>query len=270
MNDEVRRQADHPADTGTRKEIDLLEWSALRWNEGVIRVEPTAHFAPKSESSIGDVQVDPEVLEVFRGFRAKAEGEFVIQTAKAPKPGTPLNRPYKFYRCDAEFKRLSAWLRRRDQNQSPVAHLAQGVRLFGLPGARRLCRLHGVAARLLACDGGVLHRAKGPGHLRARAPLEACAKRDRLGAREREFSYAVTEAVLPAIGVWLRAKSFTAPVHLATSTWRLKKCTNSDPSHYRPGQDCTRALHVLGTYLPFVPSRKGLLQKNESLVRHIH
>ena len=53
-----------------RNEIDKLEWSAFRWSEGVIRVEATHHFQPKSEDSIGDVDVDPELLEIFRGFQA--------------------------------------------------------------------------------------------------------------------------------------------------------------------------------------------------------
>jgi hypothetical protein len=32
-----------------RKEIDLLEWPSFRWDRGVIRIEPTRYFHPKSE-----------------------------------------------------------------------------------------------------------------------------------------------------------------------------------------------------------------------------
>ena len=35
-----------------RKEIDLLEWSAFRFKENAIRVEPTQFFHPKSQDSI--------------------------------------------------------------------------------------------------------------------------------------------------------------------------------------------------------------------------
>ena len=34
---------------------------------------------PKSEDSIGDVEIDPELLEVFREYHAKAKGCFVIE-----------------------------------------------------------------------------------------------------------------------------------------------------------------------------------------------
>lgn len=49
-----------------RREIDTLEWAAFRWEIAAIRIEPTRYFQPKSEDSIGDVEVDPEVLEIFR------------------------------------------------------------------------------------------------------------------------------------------------------------------------------------------------------------
>ena len=32
-----------------RREIDLLEWSSFRWDEGTIRIEATQHFSAKSE-----------------------------------------------------------------------------------------------------------------------------------------------------------------------------------------------------------------------------
>ena len=42
-----------------RNEIDVLPWTAFRWNEGVIRIETTEHYRPKSHNSEGDVRVDP-------------------------------------------------------------------------------------------------------------------------------------------------------------------------------------------------------------------
>jgi hypothetical protein len=53
-----------------RKEIDLLEWSAFRFKENVIRIEPTQFFHPKSEDSIGEIQVDPEIAAIFRQYHA--------------------------------------------------------------------------------------------------------------------------------------------------------------------------------------------------------
>ena len=91
-----------------RKEIDLLPWSAFRWNEGVIRVEHTRHFTPKTHDSAADVAVDPELMTVFRGYRARApKSEFVIASENAPRPGVL----YSFYRCEQVFDRLTNWLR---------------------------------------------------------------------------------------------------------------------------------------------------------------
>ena len=61
-----------------RKEIDLLEWSVFRFKENAIRVEPTQFFHPKSQDSIAEIQVDPEVMSIFREYHNKAKGTFVI------------------------------------------------------------------------------------------------------------------------------------------------------------------------------------------------
>src|SRR5207253_186340 len=44
-----------------RNEIDKLEFPAFRWDEGIIRIEATRYFHPKSEDAIGDVEVDAEL-----------------------------------------------------------------------------------------------------------------------------------------------------------------------------------------------------------------
>ena len=61
-----------------RKEIDLLEWESFLWDADVIRIEETKYFHPKSQDSVGDVPVDAEVMEIFRGYRARSKGPFVI------------------------------------------------------------------------------------------------------------------------------------------------------------------------------------------------
>src|SRR6202043_1817136 len=63
-----------------RDEIDKLQWSAFKWDQKLLRIEPTQYFRPKSEKSIADVDLDEELLALFRGFRAKAErdSDFVI------------------------------------------------------------------------------------------------------------------------------------------------------------------------------------------------
>jgi hypothetical protein len=56
-----------------RNQIDKLPWTAFRWNEGIIRIEATQFFRPKTQDSEGDVLVDSELLEIFRGYHARAK-----------------------------------------------------------------------------------------------------------------------------------------------------------------------------------------------------
>ena len=90
-----------------RNEIDKLPWTAFRWNEGVIRVEATRFFRPKSRDSEGDVLVDPELMEIFRGYHARRRGEFVIESDFPPNPSAL----YDHYRCEREIRGLTDWLR---------------------------------------------------------------------------------------------------------------------------------------------------------------
>ncbi len=90
-----------------RNEIDKLPWNAFRWEKGLIRIEATAYFHPKSEDSIGDVEIDPQMIELFRGYHARAAGEFVIESSVAPRLGTG----YSHYRCEELFSALVRWLR---------------------------------------------------------------------------------------------------------------------------------------------------------------
>jgi hypothetical protein len=90
-----------------RREIDLLEWSSFRWDEGTIRIEATQHFSAKSEDSYADVAIDAELVQLFRGYQARATSPFVIESNGDLRPGCT----YNHYRCDEIFSRLIAWLR---------------------------------------------------------------------------------------------------------------------------------------------------------------
>ena len=68
-----------------RNEIDKLEWTSFRWTQNVIRIETTQYLQPKSEDSIGDIEVDLELMEIFRGYKAYAKGTFVIESDVAPR-----------------------------------------------------------------------------------------------------------------------------------------------------------------------------------------
>jgi hypothetical protein len=102
-----------------RNEIDVLPWSAFRWNEGVIRIETTEFYRPKSHNSEGDVRVDPELMEVFRGFFARRKGEFVIESDSPPPP---FDAPYGVYRCHGHMRALLGWLRSKGVNSKTPLH----------------------------------------------------------------------------------------------------------------------------------------------------
>ena len=119
-----------------RNEIDKLEWAAFRWKEGVIRIEATRFFQPKSEDSTGDVEVDREVMEVFRGYRAKAKGEFVIESQNAVRP----NANYAHYRCQRDFEALTKWLRKHGVTGNTPLHSLR--KEYG----SQMCAKHGIYA----------------------------------------------------------------------------------------------------------------------------
>jgi len=119
-----------------RKEIDLLEWESFLWDSGVVRVQATEHFDAKTEDSLGEVAVDSELLEVFRGYRARATSSFVIESVGQPKPAVS----YWHYRCQEVFDRLISWLRKSGVKATKPLHTLR--KEFG----SQVCALHGVHA----------------------------------------------------------------------------------------------------------------------------
>jgi integrase len=101
-----------------RKEIDLLKWSAFRFKENAIRIEPTQFFNPKSQDSIAEIQIDPEVMAVFLEYHNKAKGAFVIRSGRPLKTVTRGD----YYRCDSHFDRLNTWLCSKGVNTQKPLH----------------------------------------------------------------------------------------------------------------------------------------------------
>jgi hypothetical protein len=93
-----------------RNEIDKLLWSAFCWDQSKIRIERTRYFRPKSEDSEREIEVDTELIEVFRDYYAQASGEFVIESAYSE--ATPnSDASFDDYRCSEELKAVVDWLR---------------------------------------------------------------------------------------------------------------------------------------------------------------
>jgi integrase len=90
-----------------KKEIDLLTWAQVDFDKAVIRIERTEFFSPKSEDSIGEVDLDPELVAMLRGWKASASGSFVIESSRQPRHESSI----VYYRCEPHFDTLYAWLR---------------------------------------------------------------------------------------------------------------------------------------------------------------
>jgi integrase len=117
-----------------RKEIDLLEWDSFKWETGILRVQPTRYFQPKSEDSIGDVHLDPEVADILRSYQSSATSRFVIESSCPPRPGAM----YRHYRAQQTFEQLTHWLRERGVNGTKPLHTLR--KEFG----SQICALHGI------------------------------------------------------------------------------------------------------------------------------
>ena len=94
---------------GLRKgEIDTLCWHQIDFERGVIRVENTDTASLKSADSRGEVPLDASVVELLRGFRARAGGAFLIERGDGVSGPRMWGRNY---RVQSVFDRVTAWLR---------------------------------------------------------------------------------------------------------------------------------------------------------------
>jgi integrase len=117
-----------------RNEVDTLPWNAFRFDENVIRIETTEHYRPKSSNSEGDVIVDTELMEVFRGYYARRKSDFVIESEFEP---VAHDEPYGTYRCRQHMRALLDWLRGKGvASRSPLHALRKefGSQIFAQHG----------------------------------------------------------------------------------------------------------------------------------------
>lgn len=119
-----------------RNEIDKLEWTAFRWDDGAIRIDTSHVLQPKTEDSKGDVEVDDELMEVFRAYQKRAEGDFVIESRNPARP----EATYGHYRCQREFDALLAWLRAHGVTGNKPLHTLR--KEYG----SAMCAKHGIYA----------------------------------------------------------------------------------------------------------------------------
>lgn len=88
-------------------EIDSLLWRQIDFDAMTITIEATPYFKPKAETSLGVVGLEPETAELLRGYRARASGEFFIES-KHPHRSRLKHRGR---RAKEAFSGLYAWLK---------------------------------------------------------------------------------------------------------------------------------------------------------------
>lgn len=92
-----------------RAEIDHLLWRAFDFPNATLRVESSEYHELKSEDSTGKIDLDPDTLALFRGYRAKnPTALFVIKSPLEANLDSKTGR----YRCNPVFDTLISWLRR--------------------------------------------------------------------------------------------------------------------------------------------------------------
>jgi integrase len=99
-------------------EIDTLLWSSFDFEARKLHVEANAYTSLKSDDSAGEIELDAEIVALFRGYKAKATGEFVIESG-----GKPRNRnERRGYRIEGVWKRTLLWLRANGVNDPKPIH----------------------------------------------------------------------------------------------------------------------------------------------------
>ena len=101
-----------------RNEADKLRWNSIDFTGGVIRIETQDDFAPKAETSLGEVPLDAELIAILRGLRARQPKAVYILAGDGSKPSAGWND----YRAEATFKRLASWLRSNGVNTRTPLH----------------------------------------------------------------------------------------------------------------------------------------------------
>jgi integrase len=107
-----------------RREVDLLEWQSFDFAAGTLRIMPTKWYALKTNESAAMLPVEPEILALFRAWRAKARSGFVIESNREPKAVR-----LQWYRCEATFAYLLGWLRGKGVSGDKPLH--QMRKLYG-------------------------------------------------------------------------------------------------------------------------------------------
>jgi integrase len=129
-----------------RAEIDALAWDAFDFVKQTLHIEANEHFQPKSEDSIGSIDLEARVAQFFQRLKTAGRG-FVIDSDLMAKA----NATYASYRCQNVFERVTRWLRKHGvRGRKPLHQLRKefGSRIcdrYGIYASSRMLRHSDVA-----------------------------------------------------------------------------------------------------------------------------
>jgi integrase len=118
-----------------RKEADNLMWTSFDFGAGTLRVQPTEHYALKTNESAAILKVDPEIMSLFRGWFVQARSRYVLESEAPPRAVD-----YFYYRANETFAKVVVWLRTKSIKANKPFHTLR--KMFG----SLIAEAHGIHA----------------------------------------------------------------------------------------------------------------------------
>jgi integrase len=116
-----------------RREIDVVEWSWVDFDNATLTIRPTVDYRLKSHASASVLPLEQEILMLMRGWRSLAKGRFIVESESGLAGRNS-------YRCEEAFQALIIWLRQKGVDDLKPVHALRKV--FG----SRIAMTHGIHA----------------------------------------------------------------------------------------------------------------------------
>lgn len=105
-----------------RSEADALLWAQFDFQKRLLVIEDTDYKRLKSQDSAGEIDLEPELCAIFKSFREKAAGDFVLENPSRLRILEASERKSRGYRCNETHIFLLNWLRTKGVNDRRPIH----------------------------------------------------------------------------------------------------------------------------------------------------